>query len=66
MAQTLIKGEGEEVAEGDTVTVNYTGWIWDGDQFDSSWDRGATASFVLSRLVADPGLGRRPVRPDRG
>ncbi|MFV0287392.1 MAG: FKBP-type peptidyl-prolyl cis-trans isomerase [Demequina sp.] len=48
VAQTLIKGEGEEVAEGDTVTVNYTGWIWDGDQFDSSWDRGATASFVLS------------------
>ncbi|WP_284327732.1 FKBP-type peptidyl-prolyl cis-trans isomerase [Demequina litorisediminis] len=46
--------------------MNYTGWIWDGDQFDSSWDRGATASFVLSRLVADPGLGRRPVRPDRG
>ncbi|WP_084079037.1 FKBP-type peptidyl-prolyl cis-trans isomerase [Demequina sp. NBRC 110057] len=48
VAQPLIKGEGDTVEEGDTVTVNYTGWVWDGEQFDSSWDRGASASFVLS------------------
>ena len=48
VVQPLIEGEGAEVAEGDQVTVHYTGWLWDGEQFDSSWDRGAAASFTLS------------------
>ncbi len=38
VVQTLIKGEGDEVEEDDTVRVNYTGWLLDGTQFDSSWD----------------------------
>jgi len=47
--QPLIKGTGAEVKKGDVVTVNYTGWTWaDGTQFDSSWDRGAPASFQLN------------------
>lgn len=37
VAQTLIKGDGAEVKSGDTLTVKYTGWLWDGTQFDSSW-----------------------------
>jgi peptidylprolyl isomerase len=37
VAQTLIKGDGAEVKSGDTLTVRYTGWLWDGTQFDSSW-----------------------------
>lgn len=48
VVQPLIEGEGAEVAEGDQVTVHYTGWLWDGEQFDSSWDRGAAASFTLA------------------
>ncbi len=48
VVQPLIKGDGATVAEGDQVTVHYTGWLWDGDQFDSSWDRGAPASFTLA------------------
>ncbi|WP_062389432.1 FKBP-type peptidyl-prolyl cis-trans isomerase [Demequina iriomotensis] len=48
VSQTLIEGDGAEVAEGDQVTVHYTGWVWDGDSFDSSWERGASAMFSLS------------------
>jgi len=48
VAQTLIKGEGDKVAVGDSITVHYTGWVWDGDQFDSSWANGSSISFTLS------------------
>jgi hypothetical protein len=48
VSQDLIKGSGKTIAEGQTVTVNYTGWLWDGKQFDSSWDRGSTATFTLA------------------
>ena len=48
VVQPLIKGDGAEVKEGDSVTVHYTGWLWDGTQFDSSWDKGTPASFTLA------------------
>lgn len=34
-----IEGEGDVVEEGDTVLVHYSGWLWDGTAFDSSWGR---------------------------
>jgi peptidylprolyl isomerase len=41
VTQPLIKGTGAAVTSGQTVTVHYTGVLWDGGkQFDSSWDRG--------------------------
>ncbi len=40
VVQPLIKGAGPEVTAGQTVTVHYSGWLWDGTAFDSSWDRG--------------------------
>ena len=42
-------GEGEPAAAGDQVTVAYTGWLADGEIFDSS------ASFLIPTLGA-PGL----------
>ncbi|MGC4174497.1 FKBP-type peptidyl-prolyl cis-trans isomerase [Demequina sp.] len=48
VAQPLIKGDGDVVEEGDNITVNYSGWLWDGTQFDSSWERGSTFTTVLS------------------
>ncbi|WP_062521537.1 FKBP-type peptidyl-prolyl cis-trans isomerase [Demequina silvatica] len=48
VVQPLIEGTGDTVEEGDQITVHYTGWLWKGDQFDSSWDRGASTSFTLS------------------
>ena len=42
VVQPLIKGDGPVVKSGQTVSVQYTGVIWDtGKQFDSSWDRGS-------------------------
>jgi peptidylprolyl isomerase len=45
----LVEGEGEEVQEGDTVTVNYQGHVWGEDEpFDSSFQRGEPAQFPLN------------------
>lgn len=44
----LIEGSGEPVAVGDQVIVHYSGWTWEGEQFDSSWDRISPASFTVS------------------
>ncbi|WP_062203627.1 FKBP-type peptidyl-prolyl cis-trans isomerase [Demequina salsinemoris] len=48
VSEVLIQGDGDEVEEGQTLTVQYTGWLWDGTQFDSSWDRGYASSFTLT------------------
>ncbi|HJB09961.1 MAG TPA: FKBP-type peptidyl-prolyl cis-trans isomerase [Candidatus Brachybacterium merdavium] len=45
--ELLIEGTGDPTREGDYLTMHYTGWTWsDGEQFDSSWERGAPFSFV--------------------
>lgn len=48
VVQPLIKGAGATVEKGQSITVHYTGVIWDsGKQFDSSWDRGRPADFTI-------------------
>ena len=42
VVQPLIKGSGPATTSGQTVVVKYTGWLWNGTQFDSSWDRNET------------------------
>jgi len=38
----LVEGDGAEIAHGDTADVQYVGVSWStGNEFDSSWDRGA-------------------------
>ncbi|MES1171555.1 MAG: FKBP-type peptidyl-prolyl cis-trans isomerase [Actinomycetota bacterium] len=49
VAQPTIKGDGAVVEEGDSVTVAYTGWLWDGTVFDSSWEKGAPTTFALTK-----------------
>ena len=51
VSQALIKGKGDKVADTATVKVNYTGWLLDGTQFDSSWDRGEATEFSLDSVV---------------
>ena len=47
---TLIQGRGVEVAKGQTVTLHYSGFLWDGKtKFDSSWDKGQPVQFKLAK-----------------
>jgi peptidylprolyl isomerase len=51
----LTTGTGESPKTGQTVVVDYTGWLTDGTQFDSSIDRGEPISFVLGEGNVIPG-----------
>lgn len=56
VVQALLKGAGEQVVEGSTVTVQYAGVRWsDGSVYDSSWAQGGPQSFDLGTGVL-PGL----------
>jgi peptidylprolyl isomerase len=56
VVQPLIKGTGPVVQAGQTISVHYTGVIYDGGkQFDSSWDRGTPADFVIGKGQVIPG-----------
>ena len=52
-------GDGEEATKGQTVTVHYTGWLYqDGQQgakFDSSKDRSDPFQFILGAGMVIPG-----------
>ena len=49
VVEVLEAGAGAPVVERQSITVHYTGWLWDGAQFDSSWDRGEPISFGIAR-----------------
>jgi len=42
-------GDGDAPEEGDQISVHYTGWLTDGNKFDSSLDRGNPIVFALGR-----------------
>jgi hypothetical protein len=46
--ELLKEGAGPVVEDGDTVVVHYTGVLWDDNTvFDSSWENGTPAMFVV-------------------
>lgn len=54
---TLIQGRGEEVKIGQTVTMQYSGFLWDGHtKFDSSWDKGEPVQFQMAEGGLIPGF----------
>jgi len=53
--EDLTVGTGDAAQAGDTVSVNYTGWLTDGTQFDSSYDRGQPFNFQLGVGSVIPG-----------
>src|SRR5512143_693563 len=49
VVEILEPGSGAPVVSGQSITVHYTGWLWDAAKFDSSWDRGEPISVVIAR-----------------
>jgi len=47
----LAQGEGPSPTAADRVAVNYEGKLLDGKVFDSSYERGEPAEFVLSEVI---------------
>jgi FKBP-type peptidyl-prolyl cis-trans isomerase len=47
----IVDGTGREAVMGNTVVVNYTGWLINGKKFDSSYDRGQPFSFRIGTGV---------------
>ena len=48
VVEVLEEGSGPAVAEGQHITVHYSGWLWDGAKFDSSFDRGESITFPIA------------------
>lgn len=47
-----VEGDGEVVCPGDTVVAHYKGiQASDGEEFDSSWERGAPIDFALEGVI---------------
>jgi len=45
------KSDGDKATADDSVTVNYKGWLDDGTEFDSSYQRGESISFPLRGVI---------------
>ena len=50
--QVLREGNGKSPKSTDTVECHYEGTLIDGTKFDSSYDRGQTATFPLNQVIA--------------
>lgn len=50
--QVITEGTGAQPKATDNVTVHYQGTTIDGKEFDSSYKRGAPATFPLNRVIA--------------
>ncbi len=47
--EDLEEGDGEMAVAGHRVSVHYTGWLLEGDKFDSSLDRNQPFDFTLGK-----------------
>src|SRR5207237_6440939 len=57
--EDITIGDGDEAVAGRIVEVHYVGVSWKtGQQFDASWDRGATFKFALGKRKVIPGWDR--------
>jgi FKBP-type peptidyl-prolyl cis-trans isomerase len=61
--KVIVKGTEKTPSEEDKVSVHYKGMFIDGSVFDSSYDRGGPAAFVLNQVIPGwtEGLALMPV-----
>ncbi len=53
----LLDGSGDPIELGDTVTLNYSGFLWEsGEVFDSSWTNGKPEQFQITEGGLIPGF----------
>jgi peptidylprolyl isomerase len=57
---TLTKGDGPVISEGQTVVAHYTGVVWGGAVFDSSWDANRPTDLVAQSFIDNAGVGVVP------
>ena len=57
------EGKGDEVKAGESVKVNYVGWLTSGKKFDSSIDRKEPISFGLNQVIKGWGAGVPGMKP---
>lgn len=56
VVETVVEGDGDEVLAGDLILADYAGVLFDsGEEFDSSWGRGAPAAFGIGIGEVIPG-----------
>lgn len=45
--EDLVEGTGDVASKGNSIAVHYTGWLTNGNKFDSSKDRNQPFEFTL-------------------
>ncbi|MFQ4148827.1 FKBP-type peptidyl-prolyl cis-trans isomerase [Arthrobacter sp. LAPM80] len=55
--EVLTEGTGAVLTAADTISALYTGWTWNGKQFDSAYDRGTPSEFPLKGVIQGWTLG---------
>lgn len=52
----VLEGKGDEVKKGQEILVHYTGYLWNGTVFDSSWEAGQPQTFTVDEQHLIPGF----------
>lgn len=45
--EDIVEGTGKQAVKGALITTDYRGWLSDGSQFDSSYDKGRSFQCVI-------------------
>jgi peptidylprolyl isomerase len=52
----IIEGKGDVVKNGQQILVHYSGYLWNGTVFDSSWEAGQPQTFTVDNQHLIPGF----------